>query len=169
MLLKRGPQNEKAITNAVDEWNAKESAEILNHERKKGAYGKKEGEIGTQKREEEKGTKTNIPLKAALSAGLLLAFIGVAADYTVGDAILAVLSLFGCYMVILSLFVYPNIKYRTARIVCGTGLVCLTAYCSQAIQDIVSEAIWQMLGGLFLATCLGLPVILIIAFIWFII
>lgn len=157
-----GPRLEKEITNAVDEWNAKETAELLNLERKKGAYGKKEGEIGTEKREEEKGTKTNIPLKAALGAGLIFTFIGVAADYTVGDAILAVLSLFGCYMIILSLFVYPTIRHRTARIVSGAGLVLLTACGSRALQDLIEKMLTPLLAVLYLISPVVTPVIFLI-------
>lgn len=106
--------------------------------------------------------KDIIPIKAALGAGLIFTFIGVAADYTVGDAILAVLSLFGCYMVILSLFVYPNIKYRTARIVCGAGLVLLTACGSRALQDLIEKMLTPLLAVLFLISPVVTPVIFVI-------
>lgn len=144
-----GPRLEKEITNIVDEWNAKETAELSNLERKKGAYGKKEGKIGTERREEETGTKIHIPVKVALVAGLLFPFIFVAEDYTVGDALLAVLFLFGCYMLVFSLFVYPDIRYRTARIVCGAGLVLLMICLSPALQEGIGLLLVLLLALLF--------------------
>lgn len=100
---------------------------------------------------EENDVKKSTLIKVILVTILLLVFAYYIEEYTVLETLLAVCFFFGIYMIIVSLFVQREIKYRAIRIITGAVLIMLTIYYCHAVNDI-SDGINTLLlafGGIF--------------------
>lgn len=107
-----------------------------------------------------------IPIKATLLVVLFIAFAYVINEgYPVQEALLTVLFLFGVCLVALPLFVYRDIKYKTARIVCGAILIAITACYSFAVQEIFKYIGYALIAILCIAVIYG-PVIALAAYLY---
>ena len=110
--------------------------------------------------------KKYILIKAILLWVLFSTFAYVVGEgYPVQEALLTVLFLFGVCLVALPLFVYRDIKYKTARIVCGAVLVAITAYYSFAMQEFFKFFGLCLLGILSIVVIYS-PIIALVAYIY---